>query len=113
MKPKITLVTPKKLAGILLDDLDCGRYTHNGDRVSNYFVLGKAISGDTAATVSVCLIEEKANLPQNEQGYTIHVVNDIDGADCYQESTNTLDEQELVTLLTETMKALNCAIKED
>jgi len=68
-----------ELAAALLRDL--GAFTtHNGDRSTNYFVLAK---DEIAGTdVSVSLIEERAGLPRNEWGYSLHVVDNITPSDC-------------------------------
>ena len=54
--------------------------TVNGDRCSDYQVLAKDESAGT--DVSVSLTEERAGLPQNEWGYSLHVVDDITPSDC-------------------------------
>ena len=42
-----------------------------------------------------------ASLPREDWGYSLHVINNVDGSNCKMESTKALDEQELVGLLKE------------
>lgn len=54
------------------------------------------------------LIEEKANIPNEEWGYTLHIINNVDGANCVLKSTDTLEEKELIALLEGVLDELNC-----
>lgn len=72
--------------------------------INNKYRLSAAtfLFGEFASMkVYAALIEEKANLPREDWGYSLHVINNVDGSNCKMESTKALDEQELVGLLKE------------
>ena len=69
---------PDQVKG-LLATLGCAS-TVNGNRCSDYFIIAE--DEEIGNDLSVSLIEERANLPQREWGYSMHVINDIKDTFC-------------------------------
>lgn len=69
---------PDQVKG-LLATLGCTS-TVNGNRCSDYFIIAE--DEEIGNDLSVSLIEERANLPQREWGYSMHVINDIKDTFC-------------------------------
>lgn len=103
MEKYIISTTAEDLAKDMIEDLDRGERTQNGDRVSNYFELahteGRDTNGDDSVTVS--LIEFVNGLDGDTPYYGLHIIDDITGADCELRYTEELTEAALVTLLKE------------
>lgn len=95
------LSTPAILAGTMIADLGNGEETWNEDRTSSYIAIAQGVGEFASMKVYAALIEEKANLPREDWGYSLHVINNVDGSNCKMKSTKALDEQELVGLLKE------------
>ena len=106
IKENIKVADLSQLAEDLLQGLGATA-TVNGDRGSEYFVLAKDEAAGT--DLSVSLIEERANLPESEWGYSLHVIDDITPSDCdlCQDAGLPLEPKTLVTLmLAETLNGL-------
>ena len=109
MEPKYLLGgTPASLAQALIADLGNGEETWNGDRTSSYLTVAHGTGDKESSKVYISLIEEKANIPNEEWGYTLHIINNVDGANCVLKSTDTLEEKELIALLEGVLDELNC-----
>ena len=104
LKKKITLIYPESGAVSLIHNLGAGEPTANGDRTSEYINIA-TVMGRTKF-VKAALIEETTNLPPEEQGYALHIINDVDGTDCRLMRTIGLDTDELVKLLKEILDAM-------
>ncbi len=103
---KILLATAETLAMELVQDLGNGGQTDGGDRWSRYFAIAKGYGEKLDKKVTVALIEEKHDLPENDWGYGLHLINDVDGTDCQLFHTNHLSEDELAVLLYDILKKL-------
>lgn len=93
----LVFCAPEKLASDLIADLGNERYTVNGDRVSNYFVLAEHVA--TKAKAQVALIEETVEIPPEEYGYLVHFVDDISCQNCRNVPTEHLSKAELIRVL--------------
>lgn len=107
-KPKVAESTPTALAKVLIADLGNGGTTCGGDRYSRYFVAARGIGQYENAKVCVSLIEEKPGENPDDWGYALHIINDVDDMDCELQHTDSLDEQELVSLLEEVLSDIGC-----
>lgn len=109
MAKYIISTTAEDLAKDMIEDLDRGERTQNGDRVSNYFELAhteeRDPNGDDSATVS--LIEFVNGLDGDTPYYGLHIIDDVTGADCELRYTEELTEAALVTLLKEIIADLS------
>ena len=103
-KKKIALIYPESGAVSLIHNLGAGEPTANGDRTSEYINIA-TVMGRTKF-VKAALIEETTNLPPEEQGYALHIINDVDGTDCRLMRTIGLDTDELAKLLKEILDAM-------
>lgn len=110
--PKVPANTPTALAKALIADLGNGEETWNGDRTSTYTVIASGIGQYENAKVYASLIKEKAGLPTEDWGYSLHIINNIDGTNCELKSTDSLDEQELVSLLEKVLTDIGCEGKQ-
>ena len=81
----------------LTTDLPYGEPTDNGDRKSRYFDIATVMG--RKSFVRAALIEDKEGLPPWEQGYRLHILNDIDKTDGFFLETEHLDQEELEKLL--------------
>ena len=104
-KDKITLVAGY-IAPSMVVDLQYGQPTENGDRKSQYYDFATVMG--RKSFVRVALIEDKVGLPESEQGYRLHVLNDIDEREGYFLLTDSLDEAELVELIDDLVFDLAC-----
>lgn len=109
MAKYIISTTAEDLAKDMIEDLDRGERTQNGDRVSTYFELAhteeRDPNGDDSATVS--LIEFVNGLDGDTPYYGLHIIDDVTGADCELRYTEELTEAALVTLLKEIIADLS------
>lgn len=96
LQKKIVLISGST-AATLIADLPYGVPTHNGDRTSRYIDIATVMG--RKSFVKAALIEEKTGLPEDEWGYSLHVLNDVDGTDGFLLTTEHLDEEELAELL--------------
>lgn len=103
---KTPLVTPAFVCEMIADLSRAGLRTENGDRKSRYFPIAMGRNEKSAQRVEAALIEEAAGIPENEAGYSIHVVNDVDGSDCQVFHTDHLDGGEAVTLFGDILNKL-------
>lgn len=94
---KIVLVYPASTAFTLIQNLGAGEPTVNGDRTSGYINIATEMG--RKKYVKATLIEEKNGLPPEDQGYALHIINDIDGTDGVIVRTDRLDEDDLEALL--------------
>ncbi len=100
----------EKLAYDMIQALDSGMQTENGDRYTVYFVIAKDATR-TGHTISISLTENIANLPENEWFYGLHVVDDIFDKPCELRFTEHLDKGELAKLIEGIVKDLEKAEK--
>lgn len=84
------------LASAMIAGLDCGKCTVNGDRCSDYFCIARDDSGNEA---TVSLIENKAGLEPKAWYFTVHMIDDIHGADCRLGDGDDLSVESLERLL--------------
>lgn len=105
LKPKVLTVSPVVIARRMIEDLGNGD-SENGDRWSSYFELARGVGEDFKGQVVAALGEEKHNLPENEWGYCLHIINGVDETDCELYHTDHLSESELVNLLADLMKKM-------
>lgn len=96
LQEKIVLIS-NSTAFTLITDLPYGEPTDSGDRTSRYIDIATVMG--RKSFVKAALIEEKSGLPESEWGYSLHVLNDVDGADGFFLTTEHLDEEELAELL--------------
>lgn len=108
-KPKVAASTPAALAKTLIADLGNGEETWNGDRTSTYFIIARGIGQYEHSKVYSSLIEEKVGLPTKDWSYSLHIINNIDGTNCEFKHTDSLDEQELVSLLGKVLTDIGCS----
>lgn len=96
LQEKIVLIS-QSMTFTLITDLPYGEPTANGDRKSRYFDIATVMGRKNF--VKAALIEDKTSIPENEWGYRLHVLNDIDGTDGFYLETEHLSEEELSKLL--------------
>lgn len=96
LQEKIVLISGCT-AATLIADLPYGEPTESGDRTSRYIDIATIMG--RKKFVKASLIEEKAGLPEEEWGYRLHVLNDVDETDGFFLTTDHLDEEELFDLL--------------
>lgn len=106
MSKKIIEAYPGAMAYRLVHELQNGPLTQNGDRTSGYFPVAKGTGPNLGKKVYVCLIEEKNGIPRCSWGYGLHVIDNVDGADCSWFQTDSLQGTELVRILTELFRFL-------
>ena len=117
MRPDSCVHFPLHLqdTGIVADRLlrDLGyEVDGNGDRVSGYFSLAETAENPDICAV-VCLTEEIQGLTPEDQGYRIHLVDDISDSFCQVYHTDEMARDSLVKLLEEiTSGVINAAKKE-
>lgn len=109
MAKYIINVTAEGLAKDMIEDLNRGERTQNGDRVSTYFELAHAEGRDPGDndSVTASLIEFVHDLDGDAPYYGLHIIDDVTGADCDLQYTEELTEAALVTLLKEIIADLN------
>ena len=95
----LRLHNTKRVASFLLADLGYA-CNSNGDRISDYFSLVERTDG-TNDYAAVCLTEEIKDLPPEDHGYMVHLVDDVTGADCAIYHTDEMTRESLVSLLNE------------
>lgn len=109
MAKYIISTTAEDLAKDMIEDLDRGERTQNGDRVSTYFELAhteeRDPNGDDSVTVS--LIEFVNGLDGDAPYYGLHIIDDVTGADCELRYTEEPTEAALVALLKEIIADLS------
>lgn len=103
---KVPLVTPAFACEMIADLKKGGLVNQNGDRESRYFPIAMGRGERQRERVTAALIEEANGIPEEKAGYSLHVINDVDGADCQVFTTEHLDEGELVLLLMEILDKL-------
>ena len=103
-RKKMLMICPEQAVDRLLETLGDGEPTINGDRISRYLDIATVYGDDRF--VRVALIEEAKDLHPEDQGYALHILNDIDGTDGRLVSTESLDEDQLLELMKEVMEAL-------
>ena len=103
---KTILVTPAFAYEMIADLGKSGCVSQNGDRMSRYFPIAMGRRESQGERVTAALIEEADGIPKEEAGYSIHVINDVDGGDCQVFTTEHLDEGELALLLMEILDKL-------
>lgn len=103
---KTALVTPAFACEMIADLEKSGCVSQNGDRESRYFPIAMGREERRHKRVEAALIEEASDLPRESAGYSIHVIDDVDGVDCKTFTTEHLDEGELVALLSEILNKL-------
>lgn len=101
----IVLIYPSEAMG-LIADLGRGEPTEQGDRTSRYIDIAKWYGEKITKTVKIALVEEKAGLPCSEWGYALHIINDVDMANCEMCRTEHLSAGELEALLGRILNAL-------
>lgn len=100
----IVLCTPTQALGMIVD-LGNGPATESGDRTSQYFTIAKG-RRHLDRTVSVSLIENIRGLGERERYYTLHLIDDVNGAPCELYHTTDLSEQSLMALLQEILDGM-------
>ena len=101
---KLPLINPDAAAVSLVHLLGGGEPTVNGDRTTEYIDIATVMG--RKAFVKAALIEEANGLPDNEKGYALHIINDIDKTNCRLMRTCELDIDELAILLKEIVTAM-------
>ena len=101
---KIPVIFPRSGAEMFIASLGAGGLTDNGDRTSGYYNIATNFSNDKF--VRAALIEEAKDLHPEDQGYALHIINDIDEIDSKVLRTPTLDKKELETLLKDVLEAM-------
>lgn len=108
MAKYIISATAEGLAKDMIEDLNRGERTQNGDRVSTYFELAHAEERDPGGGgVTVSLIEFVNDLDGDAPYYGLHIIDDVTGADCELRYTEELTEAALVALLKEIIADLS------
>ena len=95
-KEKIVLFS-ESMVFTLTTDLPYGDPTDMGDRQSRYFDIATVMG--RKGFVKAALIEDKAGLTEEEWGYRLHILNDIDNTPGFFLQTEHMDEEELEKLL--------------
>lgn len=103
---KTILVTPAFACEMIADLEKSGCVSQNGDRESRYFPIAMGRGEHKGERVTAALIEEANGIPKEKAGYSLHVINDVDGTDCMTFQTEHLDEGELSVLLTKILDKL-------
>lgn len=103
---KVCLVTPAFACEMIAHLKKYGEINQNGDRMSCYFPIAMGRGERHHERVVVALVEEANGIPKESAGYSLHVINDVDGADCQVFTTGHLDEGELSLLLNEILDKL-------
>lgn len=103
---KILLVTPAFVYEMMSDIKWENLKTNNGDRRSKYFPVAMGRCEKAGKRVEMCLIEEAAGIPESEQGYAFHIINDVDGSNCLLIQTESLDASEALKTMEEILKKL-------
>lgn len=102
------LGTPSSLAKKLIKHLG-EDMTDNGDRATNYIPVAVSRNENgIECHLYVALIEEKTDIPEDEQGWGLHVINDITGEDCEWYPTASLSEDSLISLLAKVLEKAGC-----
>lgn len=95
-REKIVLIS-SSAAATLIADLPYGEPTDAGDRTSRYVDIATSMGRESF--VKAALIEEKTGISKDKWGYSLHVLNDVDGTDGFFLTTEHLSEEELAELL--------------
>lgn len=103
---KVCLVTPAFACEMIAYLERHGKTNQNGDRMSCYFPIAMGKGKKRRERVVAALVEEANGIPKESAGYSLHVINDVDGADCQVFTTEHLDEGELALLLNEILDKL-------
>lgn len=103
-RKKIPVIFPRSGAEMFIASLGAGELTNNGDRTSGYYNVATNFSNDKF--VRAALIEEAKDLHPEDQGYALHIINDIDEIDSKVLRTATLDKKELEMLLKDVLESM-------
>lgn len=104
---KIPLVTPAFVYEMMSDLEKANLKTDNGDRQSRYFPVAMGRWEKAGKRVEMCLIEEAAGVPESEQGYAFHIINDVDDSNCLLIQTESLDTSEALKMMEEILEKLS------
>lgn len=89
------IISPQELMRDLLGDLKNGTATIHGDRVSPYHVIAEK----NGSRIVCSLIENINGLNDSDRFYGLHLIDDVNMADCSLLSTDHLDTSELLRLI--------------
>lgn len=106
LEQKTLLVTPAFVHEMIADIERANLKTENGDRMSRYFPVAMGQDKHESRRVEMCLIEETAGIPEDEQGYAFHVINDVDETDCKYIQTGHLKTEEAEVVMESILKRL-------